>query len=167
MGGCLHSAIRLRKEGITGDAVTRLFGETPEGVESKDFDVGFVVGSGDIERDDESLLRSPNSVGGIRRGQEALGQRRLLAAARRAMPCDCRFERGAGVLPLPDCPEHSPEMCASECRHSEVASRLGLVDGEPQGGGARVVVAGLALGPPETRDLICLGLAEAELSRGL
>ena len=56
-------------------------------------------------------------------------------------------------------------MYAGERGQPHVAGGLGFVDRELQGGSASDVVAGLALCSAEVRELIGLGLLEAELSR--
>ena len=68
---------------------------------------------------------------------------------------------------LPERTEHSPEVNAGECGQADVAGGFGLVDRELQGGGAGLVVAGLALRSSETGDLVRLGLPKAEALRGL
>ena len=56
-------------------------------------------------------------------------------------------------------------MHSTERRETHVAGGLGLLDRELQGGGAGVVVPGLALGSAQAGDLVGLGLLEPELSR--
>ena len=56
-------------------------------------------------------------------------------------------------------------MDTGERRQAYVTGGLGLDDRELQGGDTRVVVAGLALGAPEARQLVRLGLPKSEPSR--
>ena len=58
-------------------------------------------------------------------------------------------------------------MDAGERGQAHVAGRLGLLDRELERGGAGRVVAGLALRAAEARDLVGLGLQEAEPARRL
>ena len=58
-------------------------------------------------------------------------------------------------------------MHARERRQADVAGRLGLLDRELQRRRARLVVAGLALRAAEARQLVGLGLQEAEPPRRL
>ena len=78
-----------------------------------------------------------------------------------------RLERGPRSCALSERAEDAPEMHAGERRQAHVAGRFGLVDRELQRGSAGVVVAGLALRSSETRDLVRLGLQEAEPARRL
>ena len=98
------------------------------------------------------------------------------AGTRRARPARRPRPRGA-TRPPPRAPpaprrpaeraQHAPEMHPRERRHAHVAGRLGLLDRELQRGGARLVVAGLALRAAEARHLVGLGLQEAEPPRRL
>ena len=58
--------------------------------------------------------------------------------------------------------QHAPEVDAAERGQPDVAGRLGLGDAERERRGARLVVAGLALGAAEAGRLVGLGLGEAE-----
>ena len=75
------------------------------------------------------------------------------------------FECLAGPATMSGRPQHTTQVHPSERRQPYVAGGLGLVDRELQGGRAGVVVPGLALGPTQARDLVCLGLLEPEMSR--
>ena len=81
------------------------------------------------------------------------------------MPRGRGFERCSRLRDLPDGTQNPTQMDLAECREPHVAGGLGLVDRELQGGGAGVVVAGLALRSAEIRELVGLGLLEAQLSR--
>ena len=57
-------------------------------------------------------------------------------------------------------------MDPGQRRHAHITGRFGLVDREFQGCGTGLVVAGLALRPSETGDLVRLRLQKAETARG-
>ena len=138
-----------------------------EGVEGEDLDVGSVVGSGVVEDRDEAFVGAGDVVGGVHRGEQAVAERGLLSASGGAMPRRRRLECGPRRRELSERTQDAPEMDAGECGHACVAGGFCLVDRELEGGGAGVVVAGLALGAAEAGGLVRLGLQEAETSRRL
>ena len=98
----------------------------------------------------------------VERRQQAVAERGLLAAAGVAVPRRRGLERRPRLGGPPERAQDAPEMDAGERGQADVAGRLGLLDRELERGRARRVVAGLALRAPEARDLVGLGLLEAE-----
>ena len=72
------------------------------------------------------------------------------------------LERDARLVGPAERPQHPAEVDASERGEPHVAGRLGLGDPARERRGSLLVVAGLALGATETRDLVGLGLGEPE-----
>ena len=121
-------------------------------VEGEDLDVG-VASCGARRRGSRRGVgrrrrrrpRRPSRRAGTRRGRPALRRRRsrchALAAssASRAAPCS------------PERAQDAPEVHPAERGQAHVAGGLGLLDRELERGGAGLVVAGLALRPPEAR----------------
>ena len=66
------------------------------------------------------------AVARVERRQQALAERRLLAAAGLAVPRRRRLERRARRRVAAERAQHAPEMDARERRHAHVAGRLGL-----------------------------------------
>ena len=73
-----------------------------------------------------------------------------------------RLERRPGLGVAPERAQDPAEVDAAERGEPDVAGGLGLGDPELQRRGARLVVAGLALRAAEARQLVGLGLQEAE-----
>ena len=136
-----------------------------EGVEGEDLDVGSVVGPGIIEDGYEAFVGASDVVGIVHRCEQAVAECSLLSASRGAMPRRRCLECGPRRRELSERTQHAPEMHAGECGHSRVAGRFSFVDRQLEGGSAGLVVAGLALGAPETGRLVRLCLKEAETSR--
>ena len=151
-----------------GGEVACLGGDAGECIEGEDLDMGGVVlararsGSRpDVPRRRQPAPRRPSPRAGTRRARPALRHRR-----RGATPSPSRA-RSEPARARPSARSTRPEMHPGECRHAHVAGRLGLLDRELERGGAGLVVAGLALRPSETRDLVRLRLQEPETSRRL
>ena len=104
-------------------------------------------------------------IGGVHGGQQALAERGLLSTAGVAVPGGRGFECRPRWRDLSERTQNPTQMYLGERGQPHVAGGLGLVDRELQGGRAGVVVAGLALRSTKTRELVRLGLLEAELSR--
>ena len=103
----------------------------------------------------------------VHRGEQAFAERGLFATAGGAVPRRRRFECRPRLGDSAERPQDAPEVNPGERRQPHVTGRLGLVDRQSEGGGASVVVAGLALRSSETGQLVRLGLPEAETSRRL
>ena len=142
-------------------------GDAGERVEGEDLDRGVVVAPGVVEDRDEPLLGAGDAVVGVHRGEQALAERGLLAAAGAAVPGGRRLERRARRVAPAERAQDAPEVDAGERRQAYVAGGLGLLDRELQRGGAGRVVARLALRASEARDLVGLRLQEAEPPRRL
>ena len=139
-----------------------------ERVEREDLDVGVVVAPG--------TRRGSRRAG---RSAPATPSAASIAASRHSPSAACSpppaarchaVAASSAVARLcvsPERAEHAPEMHPGERGQAHVTGGLGLVDRELQGGGTGLVVAGLALRASETRDLVRLGLQEAEPSRRL
>ena len=106
-------------------------------------------------------------IRGVHGGQQAFAERGLFAAAGGAVPRGRRFERRPRSCVLPERAQDTPEVHPGERGQAHVTGGFGLLDRELQGGGAGVVVAGLALRSPEAGELVRLGLLEPETSRRL
>ena len=123
------------------------------------------VSSGLVEDRHETFLGAWHLIRGVHGGQQALAERGLLSTAGFAVPRGRGFECRPRWRDLSERTQNPTQMDPGERRQPHVAGGLGLVDRELQGGRASVVVAGLALRSAKTRDLVRLGLLEAELSR--
>ena len=77
------------------------------------------------------------------------------------------LERRPGLGASPESAQDPAQVDAAERGEPDVARRLGLRDPGRQRRGAGRVIAGLALGSAEARELVGLGLQEAEPARGL
>jgi len=142
-----------------------LFGAR-ERVEREHLHRRVAVAAGRVEQRLQPRAGAGVAVARVERGQQALAQRRLLAAARVAMPGAGRRERAARRRDPAQRPEHAPEVHAGEHGEPHVAGRLRLLDRELERGRAGLVVAGLALRAAEARELVRLRLLEAEPARG-
>ena len=100
-------------------------------------------------------------------GQQAFAERGLFAAACGAVPRVGRLECRPRSRVLSERAQHAPEVHAGERGEANVTGGFGLVDRELEGGGAGVVVAGLALRASEAGELVRLGLLEPETPRRL
>ena len=117
-----------------------------------------------ISEDRHQTLLGPWSlVRGVHGRQQALTERGLLATAGVAVPGGRGFECRPRCRDLSEPTQNPTQVYPGERGQAHIAGGLGLVDRELQGGRPSFVVAGLALRSAETRELVCLGLLEAEL----
>ena len=148
--------------------VARLGRDAGERVEGEHLDGGVAVAPCIVEDRDEPLLGARDAVRGVHRGEQALAERGLLAATGVAVPRGRRLERRPRSCALPERAQDAPEVHPGERGHADVAGGLRLLDREFAAWRApALVVAGLALRPPEAGDLVGLGLQEAESPRRL
>src|SRR3954469_870648 len=99
---------------------------------------------------------------GVECSKQRVAERLLLAAAGVPVECGRRIECCPGGGDLPAGAEDTAEMDAAERGEPHVPSRLCFCDPERERRFAGVVVACLALGATETRELVGLGLLVAE-----
>ena len=100
----------------------------------------------------------------IERGEERVPEHLLLAAAGGSVERRRRLERGPGLGAPPERAQDPAEMDAAERGEPDVPGGLGFGDPELQRRRAGLVVPGLALCASEARELVGLGLQEAESS---
>ena len=165
MGRRFHPAVSQLAQSRVPCRCHRLGCDAGERVEGEHFDVGVVVGPASSRIASRRSCGARDVVGSIHRGEQAVAECGLFSTSGGAMPCGRRFERGPRRVELSERPQHAAEMDPGERRHACVAGGFGLVDREFEGGGAGVVVAGLALGSSEAGSLVRLCLQEAETSR--
>src|SRR5204863_1124316 len=102
----------------------------------------------------------------VKRRQQALAERGLLAAPGSAVPGRRRLQRRPRLRDPAERPRNAAEMHARERRQAHVAGRLGLLDRERERRRTADVVARLTLRATDAGELIGLGLQEAEASGG-
>ena len=167
--GDVHPAVRLGAEVAGRGLVARRGGQPAERVEREDLDVGRVVRGARPpgSRRDGPPRREPASA-----ASRAASRHSPRAAC--SPPPDQRCQAVAAssaVRALPEVPLGAQDPTEVDPRQSGqpyVAGRLGLVDRPSRRVAApRVVVAGLALCSAQARELVGLGLQEAEPARGL
>jgi uncharacterized membrane protein len=137
-----------------------------ERVEREDLDRRVVVAARGVEQRLEPRAGAGVAVARVERGQQALAQRRLLAAAGLTVPGARRRECRPRRRDPAQRAQHAPEVHPRERGEPHVAGRLRLLDRELERGRAGLVVTGLALRAAEARELVCLGLLEAEAAGG-
>ena len=165
MRGGLHATVGNFAEVVCLDDVAGFGCDAGQCVEGEDLDVGVAIVTGVVEDCRQSVSGTGYPIRSVECGQEALTERGLFSTAGAAVPGNRRFEFRSGSRDLSDTTQHAPEMDTCERRQAYITGGLGLDDCEFQGGGARVVVTGLALGPPETRQLVCLRLSKSQSLR--
>jgi hypothetical protein len=164
VGGGFQAPVRHCAEILCRGNVPSVGGEAGQGVEGEHFDMGFVSASGVVEDHGETVLGVGVSLDDVQCGEQAIAERCLFSTAGGAVPCSGRLEHDAGFGVGSERSQHSSEMNSGEGGHPQIACRLGLVDGQLQGGRADLVVTGLALRSSEAGELVGLGLLEAETS---